>query len=345
MARRARVAETPAARRIKRKILIAIALTAFLPMLVVAYLVYAYALPLLDPQAQERDLPWMLVMLGGTGLLMAAGSFMLWDLATSVVRHADSLNAPGRPAPPPRTSRSTMSPETIAVQQYVQQSDEVDTLMHSFSRMLATIEQQASDVNEYARRLDTAYKELESTSAQLKEFSFKDEVTGLYNRRFFSIRLEEEVSRYRRFNHPVSVVLLDLDGFKAVNDDLGHAAGDETLRAMAEILLKQSRGINVICRYGGDEFAVLLVETSKSGARLYADRIRYVLSTWTFAHGRRVTASFGIASLPEDVAPAADELIRAADEALYAAKRAGKNRVSVHEDVAATRPAGRPGGR
>jgi diguanylate cyclase (GGDEF)-like protein len=215
--------------------------------------------------------------------------------------------------------------------------------MHSFSRMLVTIEQQASDVNEYARRLDTAYKELESTSAQLKEFSFKDEVTGLYNRRFFSIRLEEEVSRYRRFNHPVSVVLLDLDGFKAVNDDLGHGAGDETLRAMAEILLKQSRGINVICRYGGDEFAVLLVETSKSGARLYADRIRYVLSTWTFAHGRRVTASFGIASLPEDVAPAADELIRAADEALYAAKRAGKNRVSVHEDVAAGGGGTRPG--
>jgi diguanylate cyclase (GGDEF)-like protein len=343
MARRARAASTPAARRIKRKILIAMALTAFLPMLVVAYLVYAYALPLLDPQAQERNLPWMLVMLGGTGLLMAAGSFMLWDLATSVVRHADSLDAPRRPAPAAGTSRPAASAETTAVQQYVQQSDEVDSLMQSFSRMLVTIEQQASDVNEYARRLDTAYKELESTSAQLKEFSFKDEVTGLYNRRFFSIRLEEEVSRYRRFNHPVSVVLLDLDGFKAVNDDLGHGAGDETLRAMAEILLKQSRGINVICRYGGDEFAVLLVETSKSGARLYADRIRYVLSTWTFAHGRRVTASFGIASLPEDVAPAADELIRAADEALYAAKRAGKNRVSVHEDVAAGRAPGRPG--
>ena len=343
MATRSRAAETPAARRIKRKILIAIALTAFLPMLVVAYLVYAYALPLLDPQAQERNLPWMLVLLGGTGLLMAAGSFMLWDLATSVVRHADSLDAPRRPAPTAGTSRPSPSLETTAVQQYVQQSDEVDSLMHSFSRMLGTIEQQASDVNEYARRLDTAYKELESTSAQLKEFSFKDEVTGLYNRRFFSIRLEEEVSRYRRFNHPVSVVLLDLDGFKAVNDDLGHGAGDETLRAMAEILLKQSRGINVICRYGGDEFAVLLVETSKGGARLYADRIRYVLSTWTFAHGRRVTASFGIASLPEDVAPAADELIRAADEALYAAKRAGKNRVSVHEDVAATGGGGRPG--
>jgi diguanylate cyclase (GGDEF)-like protein len=341
MAKR-RTAETPAARRIKRRILIAITLTAFLPMLVVAYLLYAYALPLLDVRAQAENLPWMLVMLGATGLLMAAGSFMLWDLATSIVRHADRLDGARRPAAAPGAPRVEPSPETTAVQQYVQQSDEVDTLMQSFSRMLVTIEQQASDVNEYARRLDAAYKELESTSAQLKEFSFKDEVTGLYNRRFFSIRLEEEVSRYRRFNHPVSVVLLDLDGFKAVNDELGHAAGDETLRAMAEILLKQSRGINVICRYGGDEFAVLLVETSKSGARLYADRIRYVLSTWTFGHGRRVTASFGIASLPEDVAPATDELIRAADEALYAAKRAGKNRVSVHEDVVSS-PGNRPG--
>ncbi|HKA62679.1 MAG TPA: GGDEF domain-containing protein [Methylomirabilota bacterium] len=346
MAKRPRSPDTPAARRIKRKILVAITLTAFLPMLVVAYLLYSYALPLLDPQIQERDLPWMMVMLAGSGLLMAAGSFMLWDLATSVVRHTDAVNAASAArrasaagAPPVPVA----SPETAAVQQYVQQSDEVDSLMQSFSRMLLTIEQQAADVNEYARRLDTAYKELESTSAQLKEFSFKDEVTGLYNRRFFSIRLEEEVSRYRRFNHPVSVVLLDLDGFKAVNDELGHAAGDETLRAMADILLKQSRGINVICRYGGDEFAVLLVETSKSGARLYADRIRYVLSTWGFSHGRRVTASFGIASLPEDVAPAADEVIRAADEALYAAKRAGKNRVSVHEDVVGTTPSGRPG--
>ena len=341
MPKRQTAPETPAARRIKRKILVAITLTAFLPMLVVAYLVYSYAFPLLDAQTQERDLPWMLVMLCGTGLLMASGSFMLWDLATSVVRHADST-AGSRPVQKPGTPVSVASPETAAVQQYVQQSDEVDSLMQSFSRMLVTIEQQAADVNEYARRLDTAYKDLESTSAQLKEFSFKDEVTGLYNRRFFSIRLEEEVSRYRRFNHPVSVVLLDLDSFKAVNDELGHAAGDETLRAMADILLKQSRGINVICRYGGDEFAVLLVETSKSGARLYADRIRYVLSTWTFAHGRRVTASFGIASLPEDVAPAADELIRAADEALYAAKRAGKNRVSVHEDIG-TAPGVRPG--
>ena len=216
-------------------------------------------------------------------------------------------------------------------------AEPASALMASFARTLGTIEQQAAEISQFATRLDTAYSELQFANERLKEYSFKDEVTGLYNRRFFTIRLEEEVSRYRRFNHPVSVVLLDLDGFKAINDELGHAAGDETLRDMAEILMRYSRGINVICRYGGDEFAVLRVETSKDGTRLYADRIRHVLSTHPFAHGRRLTASIGIASLPEDVAPGADDLIRAADEALYAAKRAGKNRVSVYEDVAPSR--------
>jgi diguanylate cyclase (GGDEF)-like protein len=342
MAERGRPVRSSAGQRVKRKVIVALALTTFVPLLVVTYCLYAYTWPFLTPERQAQDLPWMLLLLAFTGVMMAAGSFMLWDLAKSVARTAEAVAGMKKPSLASPQVAAGSNPEREAVRQYVQQNDEVDALMLSFSRMLSTIEQQAADVNQYSQRLDAAYKELESTNARLKEFSFKDEVTGLYNRRFFSIRLEEEVSRYRRFNHPVSVVLLDLDGFKAVNDDLGHAAGDETLRGMADILLKQSRGINVICRYGGDEFAVLLVETSKNGARLYADRIRYILSSSTFSHGRRVTASFGIASLPEDVTPSTEELIRAADEALYAAKRAGKNRVSVHEDIGAT-PTVRPG--
>src|SRR5262249_22977136 len=145
-------------------------------------------------------------------------------------------------------------------------------LMDSFARMVGVVEQQASAIDQYAVRLDRAFRDIETSNARLEEYSFRDEVTGLYNRRFFTIRLEEEVSRYRRFDHPVSVVLLDLDGLKEINDEQGHAAGDETLRGIADILVKHSRGINVICRYGGDEFAVLLVETPKGGARLYADR-------------------------------------------------------------------------
>ena len=311
----------------RRTIMLALCLTSFIPLAVLAYTFYAYLLPLLDHTQQIRDLPWLQALFVFTGLLMAVGGLLIWDVTRALPRRDDPM-----PLPPPLPEDPPMAAGGRA--------GDADTLLHSFSRMLAPIEQQAAALDRYATRLDAAYQELESTNARLKEYSFKDEVTGLYNRRFFSIRLEEEVSRYRRFNHPVSVVLLDLDGFKAVNDDLGHAAGDETLRGMAEILLRHSRGINVICRYGGDEFAILLVETSKAGARLYADRIRYVLSSSQFAHRRRITASFGIASLPEDVAPTADDLIRAADEALYAAKRSGKNRVSVHEDVGVTQPTG-----
>jgi len=163
---------------------------------------------------------------------------------------------------------------------------------------------------------------MESANARLRELAFKDEVTGLYNRRFFSIRLEEEVSRYSPFKRPVSVVLADLDGFEAIKNELGLTAGDDTLRGMAEILLRHTRGINVIARYDGSLFAVVLIETSKAGARLYADRIRYVLSSYQFAHRRRVTATFGIASLPEDGPPTAEDLLRAADDALSEGKRA-----------------------
>ena len=277
---------------------------------------------------------WLAVLLAAAGVAGAAGAFASRRTLRPPRSVGEPVSTPRGEAVAPASPQQELGLTPTL--------DEVGNLMDSFSRMLSTIERQAQEIDRYALRLDSAYKEIETSSAQLKEFSFKDEVTGLYNRRFFSIRLEEEVSRYRRFNHPVAVVLLDLDGFKEINDELGHAAGDETLRGMAEILLKYSRGINVICRYGGDEFAVLLVETSKGGARLYADRIRYVLPGFHFAHGRRVTASFGIASLPEDVTPAPDALIRAADEALYAAKRAGKNRVSVYEDIRAIEPRAGP---
>jgi diguanylate cyclase (GGDEF)-like protein len=270
--------------------------------------------------------------LGSAQALALALALLLGGAALALGRRLRPA-APGPETAPPAGVEPAAAPAAGG--------DDVAPLMRGFSRMLGTIEEQAAELSQYAERLEATYKELEFTNARLKEFSFKDDVTGLYNRRFFSIRLEEEVSRYRRFNHPVSVLLMDLDGFKAVNDELGHAAGDETLRDTAEILMRHSRGINVICRYGGDEFAVLLVETSKAGARLYANRIRHHLARHPFAHGRRLTASFGIASLPEDVAPAAEDLIRAADEALYAAKRAGKNRVSVYEDVTAGSPVAR----
>ncbi len=293
--------------------LLALTLSSFIPLLVLLYALQSHVIPLLDPGTQRVLITSFHGLIVFTAVLMATGGYLIWDLATAVTRSA----------------------EIVASAQQIgkleDRGDEIGAVMASFSRMLSTIEQQAAEINSLAGRLDSAYRELEATHARLKEFSFKDDVTGLYNRRFLSIRLEEEISRHRRFNHPVSVVLLDLDGFKQINDELGHGAGDETLREIGQLLLKHSRGINVIARYGGDEFAILLVETTKPGAHLYADRVRQLLSTFPFRHGRRITASFGIASLPEHVAASAEDLIRAADEAQYAAKRAGKNTVAAYE--------------
>jgi diguanylate cyclase (GGDEF)-like protein len=314
-----------------RTLVLALALSSVIPLLVAGYGLHASRLA--APDSGGYSTARLLSLFGIAVASAASGAAITWSLVT---RPRGGVEDPSPPSAAP-AARATV--EAGPGRDRAANRGEIESLMDSFSGVLTAIEHQAAEVNQYAVRLDNAYKEIETSSARLKEFSFKDEVTGLYNRRFFSIRLEEEVSRYRRFNHPASVVLLDLDGFKAVNDELGHAAGDETLRGVAEVLLKHSRGINVICRYGGDEFAILLVETAKAGAWLYADRIRDVLPAYRFSHGRPITASFGIAALPEDVAPSPEELIQAADEALYAAKRAGKNRVSVYGDTVPGRPA------
>jgi len=265
---------------IKRQVCLALAVSSVIPLLILAWALYGYVIPLLDPMRHAGEIVRIQAILVFTALLIIAGAFIIWDLAIALSHRASAVS----------------------------------------------LARHAHEVHQFAQRLERSYADLEETNARLREASFKDEVTGLYNRRFFSVRLEEEIARYRRFDHPVSVVLLDLDNFKALNDDLGHAAGDEALRVVGEALALHSRGINVICRYGGDEFAVLLVETPKSGAECYAERIREALESHAFAHGRRVTASFGVAALPEDIGPGGD-LVRAADEALYDAKRAGRNRV------------------
>lgn len=302
-----------AGQRLRRKVVLALVLSSILPLLVLMYVAQGYVLPRLDPVVDSLRSLALHALIVFTLVAILAGGWVIWDIGRTVAQIAQMLGDEAR------------------WDRLVTRKDEIGTLMQSFAHMLEKIEEQTAEINSYASRLDAAYKELEITNARLKETSFKDEVTGLYNRRFFSVRLEEELQRHRRFHHPVSVVLIDLDGFKTVNDELGHAVGDETLRDVAQILVKHSRGINVVARYGGDEFAVLLVETSKSGARLYADRIRQVISTYPFSHGKPITASFGIASLPDDEAATSEDLIRAADEALYAAKRAGKNQVAVAE--------------
>jgi diguanylate cyclase (GGDEF)-like protein len=163
-------------------------------------------------------------------------------------------------------------------------------------------------------------------NTRLEELSFKDSLTEIYNRRYFKLRIDEESRRHLRFEQPLSLVFVDVDYFKAINDQFGHATGDEVLREVAQLLVNQSRSFTTVTRYGGDEFAIILVNTARAGARVYAERIRATIEGHAFGHGR-ATMSLGVAALPDD-GTSADDLIVAADRALYDAKRLGRNRVS-----------------
>ena len=158
-----------------------------------------------------------------------------------------------------------------------------------------------------------------------------DELTGLANVRAFTSVLDREIERRRRFDHPVGLVMIDLDDFKRVNDTYGHQQGDEVLAHVAWVLREASRDLDTVVRYGGEELAVVLPQTEGSGAAQLAERMRRAIEGLHIprvgASGTiEVTASFGVASVPENGADR-NELIAAADAALYAAKTGGKNRV------------------
>lgn len=163
-------------------------------------------------------------------------------------------------------------------------------------------------------------------NARLEDLSFRDSLTELYNRRYFALRIDEEVQRHTRFGHPLSLVVLNIDRFKQLNADRGPALSDEVLREVARQLVKHSRSFTIIARLDGDDFAALLANTPKAGAVTYSQRIRGIIESHPFAHGT-VTASFGVAGLPADAA-SAEDLIAAAQRALSEAKGLGPNRVT-----------------
>ena len=170
-----------------------------------------------------------------------------------------------------------------------------------------------------------------STHERVSEQAVTDELTGLPNNRAFRETIDREASRAQRFEHELSLIILDIDNFKVVNDTYGHLQGDEVLRLIGKLLLEEPRAIDEPARYGGEEFVVALPETGTEGAVEIADRIRERLERERIplldgTGVLRVTASFGTATMPLS-ADSVRELFSAADDALYKAKRLGKNRV------------------
>jgi diguanylate cyclase (GGDEF)-like protein/PAS domain S-box-containing protein len=158
----------------------------------------------------------------------------------------------------------------------------------------------------------------------LRTFAERDFLTGLHNRRMLFNFLDIELQRAKRYGRPVSLLMMDIDDFKRVNDQFGHDTGDRVLKTMAEIINPVIRESDVFARYGGEEFVILSPETSLSGARILAEKIRKTVEKHSFHGAGAVTLSIGVTSFHE--ADTADTLIKRADDALYLGKQQGRNR-------------------
>lgn len=166
------------------------------------------------------------------------------------------------------------------------------------------------------------------------ELTLMDDLTHLFNTRYLYQALKNETSRARRYGYPIAVLFLDLDGFKAVNDTNGHLVGSTTLKIVAKILTAGVRGIDIVARYGGDEFTLILPNTDREGATIVAERLRKNIEEHDYAKDLgvsiRISASFGVSLFPEH-GQDPELLIQKADQAMYKVKESTKNAVAVSD--------------
>ena len=179
---------------------------------------------------------------------------------------------------------------------------------------------------------------LEVLTQELREASNRDGLTRLFNRRFIEETLGNEFNRARRYGHPLAVILTDIDHFKQVNDVHGHLAGDEVLRIVSRRLQDNLRDIDILGRYGGEEFLIVLPDTGSEGARVLAERLRHVIEREPVEFGDThltIHISLGISELRNDSRDY-EQLIGEADQALYRSKETGRNRTTVFAQDNAT---------
>ncbi len=174
-------------------------------------------------------------------------------------------------------------------------------------------------------RVERAYSaHLEGLSQRLRSLAYQDSLTELYNHRYFYEQLTHEVERAKRYARPVSVILLDLDHFKEVNDTYGHLMGDKLLSLIGKVINEQVRGADIAARYGGDEFAIILPDTPLQAAQAAADKLATAIVTGQTSTGQSegipISASCGVASCPDEARTVSD-LLQLADERVYQSKR------------------------
>ena len=185
-------------------------------------------------------------------------------------------------------------------------------------------------------KMQRLQEELKEKNALLEKLSITDELTGIYNRRYFCEYMNMHMALAKRHNYQIGCIMIDVDLFKKVNDTFGHDVGDKVLKGIARLMKDKIREGEIIARFGGEEFIVGLCRVDTSGAMIAAERIRKAVEGANLSDDAnnplKMTVSIGIALYPQQGVSNLDELIKAADDALYHAKRTGRNRVVVYSE-------------
>jgi diguanylate cyclase (GGDEF)-like protein len=191
------------------------------------------------------------------------------------------------------------------------------------------------DLRRAMDRLQTQLIEIGVLQSQLREQAIRDALTNLFNRRYLEETLERELARATRESYPLCVIMMDLDYFKDINDTYGHEAGDVVLKTLAETVIKQSRHGDFVCRFGGEEFVLVMPNIGIEKAKERAESLHQTINALNIPYGHfnlTTTISMGIAWYPAH-GKTKEELLRAADMAMYSAKNTGRNRVIVFDEL------------
>jgi diguanylate cyclase (GGDEF)-like protein len=222
-----------------------------------------------------------------------------------------------------------------------EQGKEVSLLKEYTTKLVARLEEKIKELTEsnidLEHKVAERTKELQAANKLLEELSIRDDLTKLYNRRYFEKQLAIEFQRYKRFAHSLSLILFDLDNFKKINDTYGHQFGDRVLCEVANAIVKNVREVDFVFRYGGEEFIVLLPITTIEDTYVIAERLRCVVGKLTFEVPSlndtiNATLSGGCVSVSYKKVDDQAELVERADKALYEAKRAGKNKIIIWQE-------------
>jgi len=219
---------------------------------------------------------------------------------------------------------------------FLQGASDYIVMPFQFKELLARINNRIR-IRNIIKDLEEKNRELTKRNEILEQLAITDSLTELYNKGYILKRLKSELLRSARYNEPLSLIIIDIDYFKKINDSLGHIAGDDILSELSKVLVKSVRDVDIVSRYGGEEFIVVCPNTSLGGAAILAERIRENVQNTTFHSGNidlKLTVSIGLSSLsPSTTASGAinaSKLIEEADLALYKAKSSGRNKVAVH---------------